>query len=503
MKRLPRSLHDLEGLRAALWIRESTAGQYENFGPDAQARKYADALDRFRLIDSGVRWTVAHSGWKIARHPAWAEMLAAAGDTFDVLVVGYASRFARSLEAHVDARRAFHAAGAAVLFVDEGVLTSDEDAWERWAQLTVEAESYSRRLSKRVKEGLAQKRRRLGEPGGRPPFGFTRDGRPPVLVPIPERIATVRRIFELSAGGFTDQEAAAAVDLPLFTVRGVLTNPIYLGRLRDGTPARVGATIDPGTWNAAAARRAKRASNAGRPAHPARAYGLGGLLSCMACSAPLMGDTGKYRHRDTCDAFRDAVHGSRRPSKGRSASVPADELDAAVSDLLRRFALRADRIAAIVAAHRAGDTVTDHVTLARIERERGAALERYRRDRDAAALERAMTALDAQEAGARVEPSSLSAAEVVAYLRDLPALWADAPDSRNRIAAALFDRVALLGHAEVTFDLSAAAIALGIADGMPSRLTLSGGYGRGERARGWTSHLNGRRLAPRSARRTA
>lgn len=50
--------------------------------------------------------------------------------------------------------------------------------------------------------------------------------------------------------------------------------------------------------------------------------------------------------------------------------------------------------------------------------------------------------------------------------------------------------LALVGHETVTFDLSAAAIALGIADGMPSTLTLSGGFGRGERARGRTFHVN-------------
>ena len=469
--RLPRSTRELAGLRAALWVRESTVGQYDNFGPDTQARQYRAALRRYDLTDSGVSWSVAHSGWRIARHPAWADMLAQAGGTYDILVVAYASRFARSLEAHVDARRAFHAAGAAILFADEDVLTSDDDAWDRWAQLTVEAESYSRRLARRVREGLAAKRERLGEPGGRPPFGFTREGRPPVLVPIPERIATVRRIFEASAGGFSDAEVAATVDLPLFTVRGILTNPFYVGRLTDGTPARVGPTIDAALWNAAQRHRSKRATNSGMPAHPSRSYGVGGLVVCAACGARLMGDTGKYRHRDTCADFQQAVHGTLRPSRGRSASVPADELDAAVADLLSRMALRADRIAAVVAGFRADDAVVDHVALARIERDRSAAMERYRRDRDAAALDRAMAALDAQEAGARVEAATLSPAVVVAYLSELPRLWADAPDSRNRIAAALFDRVAVLGHERLDFELSAAAIALGIADGMPSTLT--------------------------------
>lgn len=492
--RLPRSLDDLHGLRAALWVRESTEGQWDNFGPDAQREQYGRAVARWGLVDTGVSWSVAHSGWRIARHPAWADMLGQAGDTFDVLVVGYASRFARSLEAHVDARRAFHAAGASILFADEGVLTSCEDKWDSWAREAVEAESYSRKLSRRVREGLAEKRRRLGEPGGRPPFGFTREGRPPVLVPVAERIDQVLRIFELAAAGHTDAEAAAAVELPLFTVRGILTNPIYVGRLRDGTAARVGATIDTRLWNAAARRRSRRATNTGRPAHPARAYGLGHLVECAACHAPLRGDTGRYRHRDACDDFRAASDGLRRASHGSSASVPADEMDAIVARLLGRMALRADRIAATVAAFRADEAVVvDHVALARVEQSRTTAMDRYRRDRDAAALERAMAALDAQEQHARVEVPTLAPDDVRAYLTRLPTLWADAPRSRHLLTASLFDRVRLLGHEEATFDLSAEAIALGIADGMPATLTISGGYGRGERGRATTCHLNGPR----------
>lgn len=489
---LPQSIRDLAGRRAALWVRESTAGQFDAFGPDAQREQYDRALRRYELVDTGVGWSVAHSGWKIARHPSWHDMIGQAGITFDVLVVGYASRFARSLEAHVDARRAFHAAGAAILFADEDVLTSDEDTWERWAREAVESETYSRKLSKRVKEGLAAKRRRLGEPGGQPPYGFRREGRPPVLVPIPERIDQVRQAFTLSAGGHSDQEVATALALPLFTVRGILTNPIHVGRLRDGSPARIGPTIDHALWNAAANRRARRATNAGRPAHPSRPYGLGQLAVCAECEAPLMGDTGKYRHRDTCEAFQRAVHGSRRPSAGRSASVPADWLDGVAEDVLGRVALRADRIAAVVAELRTGGAVADTVTLARIERERSAAMDRYRRDRDTASLERTMAALDSQAEAARVAAPDLRPDEVVSYLRDLPALWRDAPDSRRMIAGSLFDRVRVMGHEEVWFDPTAHAIALGIVDGMPASWR-SGGYGRGERASGPTTHLTGRR----------
>lgn len=493
MRRLPQSLSDLEGLRAALWVRESTEGQWDNFGPDAQREQYDRALRRHGLADTGVSWSVAHSGWKIAKHPAWAEMLAAAGHDFDVLVVGYASRFARSLEAHVDARRAFHAAGAAILFADEAVLTSDEDAWERWAREAVEAEAYSRKLSRRVKEGLAAKRRRLGEPGGRPPFGFEREGRPPVLVPIAERIGQVREVFALSATGHTDQEVASAVGLPLFTVRGVLTNPIYLGRLHDGTEARVGATIDPTLWNAAARWRAKRATNTGQPAYKSRDYALRGIVVCASCERRLIGDTGYYRHHAACREFTDATRGLRRAPVGRSVSVPASDYDGVVERILGRMALRADRIAAAVSLFRADEAITDTVALARIERERGSALERYRRDRDAAALERTMAALDAQEAAARIETPTMTPDEVRVYLTDLPRLWRDAPTTRGLLVGALFDRIAARGTEALDLDWSGTAVALGIADGMPSTLSVGSGRGERDKARTYRVRFRGRR----------
>ena len=162
---LPRSLEDLRGRRAARWVRESTAGQADNFGPDAQAEQQARAIERWGLVDTGSAWQVAHSGRTIAATGQWAEMLAGAGRDWDVLVVGYVSRFARDLRTAVNARHDLHARGAVILFADERVLSSDEDEWERWAREAVEAEAYSRRLAKRIREGYAAKRRRTRRAG--------------------------------------------------------------------------------------------------------------------------------------------------------------------------------------------------------------------------------------------------------------------------------------------------------------------------------------------------
>jgi hypothetical protein len=127
-------------------------------------------------------------------------------------------------------RLRLHAAGAAILFADDHLLTSDEGAWETWAREAVEAEAYSRRLGRRIAEGYSAKRRRLGIPGGnRPPVGTRREGRPSTLVVDPDGIAVVRRAFDLSAAGLTDRQVAAQLGLKLTHLRELLINPFYRG----------------------------------------------------------------------------------------------------------------------------------------------------------------------------------------------------------------------------------------------------------------------------------
>ncbi len=88
MKRtLPRELDDLSGMRAARWFRESTAGQWDNFGPDAQREQQDRAIERYALVDAGLEWSVASSGWTSAwRTATWETMIGSAtSGAFDVL----------------------------------------------------------------------------------------------------------------------------------------------------------------------------------------------------------------------------------------------------------------------------------------------------------------------------------------------------------------------------------------------------------------------------------
>ena len=129
MKRvLPRELDVLQGMRAARWFRESTAGQWDNFGPDAQREQQDRAIERYALVDAGLEWSVAASGWTSAwRTATWEAMIGSAtSGAFDVLVVGYVSRFLRNLKQTLIAvEDHLHTAGVVVLFADERLLSSD------------------------------------------------------------------------------------------------------------------------------------------------------------------------------------------------------------------------------------------------------------------------------------------------------------------------------------------------------------------------------------------
>ena len=472
MYHLPTALDDLAGRRVARWVRESTAGQYDNWGPDAQRELQDRLIERTGMVDSGLVWQTAASGRTVHRHPAFAAMLdAARSGAFDVLAVGYMSRFQRNLKQTLIAVDDLHAAGVAVVFADERILSTDADRWDDFVREAHEAESYSRKLGKRIKEGLAAKRRRLGEPGGQPPYGYTRSGKPPVLEPIPDALERVRACYVAAAEGLTDAEVAERVGLPFYTARGILTNPLYAGRLRDGTATRVPAVIEPELWDRVQLARSRYSRR-----HPGRStkwrtYALS-MLYCAHCGRHLIGQQDRYRHNFACPEWIAARSAPRRAFKhasdqrGKGLSYPANWYEGIVRQALAHVSAGADLVSEVVAG--LGDDATEPApeTLARIERDREAALGRYRRCRDTHVLDATMAQLDAEEAAARERViDGPTAAEAVAYLRNLPALWDQAEGTgRKLLAEALFERVEVLGTRKVNIHPSASAIRYGWAD---------------------------------------
>jgi len=66
-------------MRAAEWFRESTAGQWDNFGPDAQREQQDRAIERHGLVDAGLEWSVASSRWTSAWRTATSRRPALSG----------------------------------------------------------------------------------------------------------------------------------------------------------------------------------------------------------------------------------------------------------------------------------------------------------------------------------------------------------------------------------------------------------------------------------------
>lgn len=490
MTRLPGSVGELRGLRAARWVRESTAGQFDRYGPDVQREQIDRAIARLGLEDTGLAWTPAHSGSTVHSSPSMRAMVdAAAAGAFDVLVVARSDRWQRNLRQTLNLlEEDLHPAGVVVWFDDEELLSSHERHWDQLVDEAKAAESWLRKHRRRVREGLAAKLREQRDPGGHPPFGFRRS-EAKLLEPDPALQDRVVRAFELAAAGLTDRDVAAACGLSLHVVRGMLTNPLYAGRLPDGRETRFAPLIPTALWNAVHAARDRRRTRDGRPARR-RHYALS-MLRCAGCGRRLIGDTGRYRHTDPCEAFVAAARQPKRTPRGRHAVTPghsygADVYEELVTKLLEHVAISADVVAEAVSLTRPIEP--DRLTLARIERDRDAAVTRYRRTRDALELEATMARLDTEaELAGTVEPTpALPADEAVAYLRDLPRLWADAPDSRRALAEFLFESIEVLGVRTMRIRPSTAALERGLVSAFQAR---GAGYGRGERTRARANHL--------------
>lgn len=469
--KLPRSLDDLTGRRAARWIRESTRGQFDNFGPDAQRDQQDRTIERHGLIDTGIAWQVAHSGRTIAKAPAFAEMLARAGRDFDVLVVGYVSRFTRDLRTAVNARHDLHNAGAVLLFCDERVLSSDESAWEAWAREAVEAEAYSRRLGRNIASGYEAKFRRHADQGGNPPLGFRRVNG--LLEVDPDARKTVVEIFQSYASGTVSlTDLAASTGLHRDALRMMVANPIYNGwvrrhrRSRDEQllPAawRSDPPIDDELWLRVQEVRRRRHNGGGAPT-PRHAHLLNGLLFCSCgrrITAEMHQSGRRYRHHDGCDAWA-------------TSTVKADRFDEPISAQVRGTRLTARWIAQLR-------------RLASIDRPRPAPLRRRQLERElvekatlhargrlstAAYLAEHSRIAAQMEAATEPEQPLVDPEKAVRWLSDLRRAW-DLADvaARHGLIAAIYERITVTPDGFVEAELTPAAYAHGLALAMPEKV---------------------------------
>ena len=231
MKRLPRSFDEIGGLRAARWIRESTAGQYDRYGPASQREQQDRFIERHGLVDTGLVYQVAHSGrtvWRSATMATMVEDLRAG--RFDLLLTGYADRWQRNLRRTLELLEdELHPNGVALVMCDRKILSSDPSDWDELISEAAGAEKYSRRLSERITEGYAAKFDQERDPGGHAALGFRRLPEPPHTLEIdPERMSVVVGLFERYAlGNVSATQLEAETGLAATRIRMILMNPLY------------------------------------------------------------------------------------------------------------------------------------------------------------------------------------------------------------------------------------------------------------------------------------
>lgn len=485
MNRLPRTLDDLRGLRAARWVRESTEEQRERYGPDAQRRLQDASIRRLGLTDGGLAWEPAHSGATVYRSATMAEMLAAArAGAFDVLVVAYLSRWQRNLRQTLNLLEDdLHPAGVAVWFCDEEILSSNDRAWDQLVDEAKGAESWLRRHRRRVAEGYAAKFERHADPGGNPPLGFHRvDG---LMRPDPSSIGRAVAVFERYAAGtvsLVDLEAEMGIDREALKV--MIRNPIYNGwvqrhrRGEDPVQAAARWRDDPPVGDELWARvqevRARRHTGGGHPT-PRHVHPLLGLLHCV-CGARIGATTDadggrvrrRYRHGRRCSHWEGAsIRVASRFEGPIGAQVEQMRVDAWVIGNIRRLA---------------GTTIArpDMVSLRRrqLERELDDLARRHARRAiatDAYLVEhvRLTGLLDSVHEPAAEAPV-VAPDRAAAWLRDTRRLWRAMDDEGRRdLARTIYDRITVTSERVVSVEPTRDALRHGIAFALPEVVLMA------------------------------
>jgi DNA invertase Pin-like site-specific DNA recombinase len=250
MNRLPRSLDEVGGLRVARWIRESSAGQFDRYGPASQREQQDRFIERHDLVDTGLVFQVAQSGTTVWKSETMTRMLEAArAGAFDLLLAGYSDRWQRNLRRTLELLEdGLHPAGVALVMCDRRILSSDPSDWDELVAEATGAERYSRRLAGRISDGYQAKFEQRADPGGHAPLGFRRSSQPPHTLEIdPATIGTAVGLFERYAlGTVSAKQLEAETGLAASRIRCILMNPLYNGWVRRGR--RAAAIRRPAPW---------------------------------------------------------------------------------------------------------------------------------------------------------------------------------------------------------------------------------------------------------------
>ena len=475
IERLPRSIDDIQGLRVARWIRESTAGQYDRYGPASQREQQDRFIERHGLVDTGLVFQVAHSGTTVWRSATMTDMLASAkAGAFDLILAGYSDRWQRNLRRTLELLEDhLHPAGVALVMCDRRILSSDPHDWDELVAESASAERYSRRLSERITDGYRQKFDTQQDPGGRAALGFRRTADRHTLEIDRETVGTAVALFECYAlGTVSAQQLADETGLAASRIRMILMNPLYNGWVRRGrgqaatrrpAPWRASAPVSDELWSRVEDVR-RRKTRGGGPRHRGLRDLLAGLLEC-SCGRRIRSD-GRMGNSDRIAK----LHTEPCAAWGTKARIPAATWEVPVLAQLGSIRVDSAMRAQITAALSTGDRPVT-MDRARLERQmRELALEHAAgRLNDAEYLAR-MAHLRRELEVMQAQPArDLPARRAIEWLDVLAETWqkADVVEEKSDVIHAVYERIVVEGPRFVRVRLTPAAYAHGLALALP------------------------------------
>ncbi|CAN5682186.1 hypothetical protein BH23CHL8_BH23CHL8_28860 [soil metagenome] len=481
MRSLPRTLDDIRGLRAARWVRESTSGQYDRFGPASQREQQDRFIERHGLVDTGLVFQVAQSGTTVWKSAVMNDMIASARTgEFDLLLAGYSDRWQRNLRRTLEVLEdQLHPARVALVMCDRRILSSDPHDWDELVAESAGSERYSRRLGERISDGYRAKFEVHGDQAGLPPLGFRRTAEPPHTLEIdPGTIGDAIYLFERYAlGTVSITKLAAETGLAAMRIQQILRNPIYNGWMRRHrgpaeerrpAPWRASPPVDDELWTTVErVRRTK--TRGGGPHHWGRTDLLAGLLECV-CGRRIRSDgtfaDGRHRklHPEPCEAwgpqarFGDEVW--EGPVLAQVAEMRFD--DAGIARVVATLGgaerpvtldrVRVERQMRELALDHVGGKVSDETYVVRQKE-----------------LRARLAAFDEPRAG------HVPAKRAVEWLRALGETWrsADVPEAKADLIHAIYERIVVSGREFVSARLTPAAYAHGLAVVLPEVVLAS------------------------------
>lgn len=377
--------------RCYLYTRVSSQSQVDGYSLDAQRDRLLKAAEYEGMTVTAEFSDEGKSGKNTTGRPEFTEMMRRIQhgnpDKIDYVLVFKLSRFGRNTADVMNSLQIMVDNGVNLLAVEDKIDSSGPAGKLMIAVLAAVAEIERENIRAQVKAGMLQKAREGGWNGGQAPLGYKivkdADGRNGHLEIDEEEAKLVRLIFDkyahtgmgyagvakwLNKNGYrrTARQNAKHATFAEDTVKGILDNPVYTGKIVHGRFApekipgkrneyrvveqdeypqfdgRHEAIISDELWETV---RAKRQATSGKPQQhygPKNVYMLSGLVRCPDCGHPMLGTSTSNKKKDGSPgrllSYYNCKHGKHITGTPctYNRSIRVEVLDAQVIQVLQK-----------------------------------------------------------------------------------------------------------------------------------------------------------------------